>query len=118
MMSPADFYILLKLDDTFKEFSVQVPKKYHYETTYFNYVDFPANKVVEYNVLFDYVKTNANLLKDKWGLSDEEYNELKDGLKLALIREHGTCSIPRRVFLETTVLFKIWFDRILRRLVG
>ena len=116
-MNMATFYIMLSVDGYFKEYSIQIPKKYHYEPTYFNYIDFPSNKIIEYNVLFDYVKNNEEALKDKWGLSDEEYHDLRDGLRLALIREYSTCSIPRRVLLETTVLFKIFVDRILRRIV-
>ena len=118
LMNGTLFYILVKMADTFKELDLQIPKKYHYEQTYFNYIDFSSNKVIEYNILFDFVKSNENLIKNKWGLSDEEFYDLRDGLKLALVREHSTCGFPRNVILETTVLFNFFVTRFLRRIVG
>lgn len=117
LMSSTTFYFLVSKNEEFKELSFQVPKRYHYESTYFNYVDFKIGKVIEYNIIYDFVKNNEELLKNKWNLTEEEYIELKEGLKLVLIREFSTCSIPRKVILETTVLFRIFINKVLRRIV-
>ena len=118
LINNATFYLIVSADGEFKEWSVQIPKKYHYEMTYFDFTDFTTNKALEYNVLLDYIKNNEESLKDKWGLCDEEYIELRDGLKLALIREFSTCSFPRKVILEAEVLFKMFADRFLGRMIG
>lgn len=118
LMNTCTFYILVSKNEDFKELDVVIPKRYHYESTYFNYVDFKQSKVIEYNVLYDYIRNNEKSLSDKWGLKKEEFIELKEGLRLVLIREFSTCSIPRRVILETTVLFKSFVDKILRRIVA
>ena len=113
-MSSAMFYILLSTPKGFKELSITIPKRYHYETTYFNYTDFAANKVSEYNVLNDFLKNNEELLKEKWGLSKEELLEVREELKLTLIRMYSTCGFPRNVLLEASVLFKVFVNRVLR----
>ena len=116
LMSSAIFYILCAKDGHYKEFSCQIPKKYHYENIFFNYVDFPQNKINEFNVLSDFIKNNKTALIEKWGLSKDEYCELKYELKLCLIKAYSTCSFPRRVILEATVLFNLFVNRILRRI--
>lgn len=118
LMNSAMFFVLVSKDGKFKEFTFQIAKKYHYEPTYFNYVDFNINKVLEYNVLYDFIKNNKKLLCERWDLTEDEYIELKEGLKLVLIKEFSTCSIPRKVILETTVLFRIFINKVLRRIVG
>ena len=117
LMNTCTFYILVSKDGGFKELDVTIPKKYNYESTYRNYVDFKQNKVIEYNVLYDYIKVNESSLSEKWNLTKDEFIELKEGLKLTLVREFSTCSVPRRVILETTVLFKMFINKILRRIV-
>lgn len=118
LMNNATFYLIVNLDGEFKEWTIQISRKYHYENSLFDYVDFSLNKVLEYNVLADYIKNNEEALKDKWGLSDDEFLDLKDGLKLTLIREFSTCSFPRKVILEAKVLFKMFVRNFVRRLVG
>ena len=115
LMNSTTFYILLNTPKGFKELSITIPKRYHYETTYFNYTDFAANKVSEYNVLNDFLKNNEELLKEKWGLSKEELLEVREELKLALVRMYSTCGFPRNVLLEASVLFKVFVNRVLRR---
>ena len=115
-MSNAVFYILCEKDGAYKELSVQVPKKYHYETTYFNYTDFPSQKVTEYNILADFIKNNRGLIQEKWNFNDDEYNQLNNELKITLIRAHSTCSFPRKVILEAIVLFKLFIKNLVRRI--
>ena len=118
LMNNVTFYLLCNKDGHYKEFSCQISKRYHYENIYFNYVDFPQNKIIEYNVLIDFIKNNKELLMNKWNLSEEEFEDLKYELKFALIRAYSTCSFPRKVFLEATVLFNCYINKILRRIVG
>ena len=115
LMNSTTFYILLNTPKGFKELSITIPKRYHYEITYFNYTDFVANKVSEYNVLNDFLKNNEELLKEKWGLSKEELLEVREELKLALVRMYSTCGFPRNALLEASVLFKVFVNRVLRR---
>ena len=114
LMSSAVFYILLSTPKGFKELSVTIPKRYHYETTYFNYTDFVVNKVSEYNVLNDFLKNNEELLKEKWGLSKEELLEVREELKLVLVKMYSTCGFLRNALLEASVLFKVFVNRVLR----
>jgi hypothetical protein len=58
--------------------------------------------------------TIEELLKEKWGLSKEELKEVREELKLALIRVYGTCGFPRKALLEASVLFKVFANRVLR----
>lgn len=118
LMANATFYLIFSKDGNFKEVTIQIPKKYHYEPVFFNYVDFSADKVNEYNVLDDFIGINQSSLKEKWSLSEEEYKQLKLGLKMTLIREYSTCSFPRKVILEARVLFDDFVNRILRRIFG
>ena len=113
-MSSATFYVLVNFKGTFKEFVFQIPKKYHYETALFDYVDFATNKLLEYNVLVDYIKNNKIAIREKWNLSENEFAELIDGLKLVLIRDFSTCGLVRKIFLKTAVLLKGFVNRILR----
>ena len=118
LMSNATFYLAFSKDNEFKEVSMQIPKKYHYEPVLFNYIDFPVDKVNEYNVLDDYIGINQSSLKEKWNLSEKEYKQLKLQLMLVLIKEYSTCSFPRKVILEAHVLFNNFVNSILRRIFG
>lgn len=115
-MADALFYILYSKDGNYKECSIQIPKKYHYENTYYNYTDFIATKVMEYNVLFDYVKSNKDSLKEKWGLSEEDYIEIKEGLREVLIKEYFKGEILKYWTLLGTFLLKKFVRRLVRRI--
>ena len=114
-MNNADFYILVSNDGKYRELSVQVTKKFHYERTV-NYGDFVVSKANEFNVLVDFIKSNKALIASKWHLSNEDYTDLLEGLELALIRQHSTCSFARKCFLEAAVLFKFLIQKVYGRL--
>lgn len=114
MMANAYFIIFIEVCGKFKEFAVQVPKRYHYERT-LGYGNFLSSKVNEYNVLVDFIRNNEAHIKDKWHLSQEELEELLDGIKLCLIQEYSTCS-KFKSFLLSLPIFIAALLRIVRRI--
>lgn len=114
-MNNADFYILVSDDGKYRELSLQVTKKFHYERTV-GYGYFKINKANEFNVLVDFIKSNKALILSKWHLNNEDYLDLMEGLELALIRQHSTCSFARKCILEAKVLFKFLVQKLYRRL--
>lgn len=114
-MNNTDFYILVSNKGEYKELKLQVVKKFHYERTV-NYGDFDVNKANEFNVLVDFIRSNEALILSKWHLDKEGYLDLMEGLELALIKQHSTCSSIRKYFLEVGVLFKFLVQKVYRRL--
>ena len=114
LMFGTTFYLLVKIGEDIKEFTLQVPKKYRYERIC-SYRDFVADKVTEYNVLVDFVKNGKELVTEKWGLSEEEYEELIEGLKSILIKDFCTCGALRKWFLSAAVRVRSFIRKLVRR---
>ena len=114
LMSNALFYVLLEVNGKSKEFSVQVPKKFHYERFY-KYSDFVRGKVVEFSILIDYLKCNKEVMKSKWCLSDKDYYRLLTQLEYAFIKNYHT----KGALWEWPLLLGVWaedmIDRFIRR---
>lgn len=116
LMSSTLFYILISDGcGEFKEFSITIPKRYHYERTV-NYGDFEVGKANEYNVLIDYIKHNECALEEKWHLTNIEYHELIEGLEKVLIQRYATCCDFTKLILFAGVCLKVLVKKISRRI--
>ena len=114
-MSGATFYILVSDEEDFRELSLLVTKKYHYERSV-NYGCFRVDKANEYNVLIDYIKSNEENLKERWGLSDEEFIELKEGLEKVLIERYSTGNLLNKWGLLCAFFLRILVKKFSRRI--
>lgn len=114
LLSNALFYVLLEVDGKSKEFSIQVPKKFHYDRFY-RYCDFVHGKVVEFSILIDFIKNNKELVQSKWCLTDKEYYRLITQLEYTFIRNYHI----KGALWEWPLLLGVWaedmIDRIIRR---
>lgn len=116
MMSGAVFYILVSEGEgVFKELSLNVPKRYHYERTV-NYGEFEVGKANEYNVLVDFITHNENMLTKKWHLTDEGYCELLEGLEKVLVKKYSTCCEFKKWIIFARVCLKIFVKKFSRRI--
>ena len=115
MMSVALFYILISDGKgTFKELSLNVPKRYHYERTV-NYGEFEVGKANEYNVLVDFITHNENMLIEKWCLTSEGYCELIEGLEKVLVTRYSTCCDFKKWLMFASVCLKNFVKNLSRR---
>ncbi len=112
LLSNALFYVLLEVNGKNKELSVQVPKKFHYERFY-KYKDFTFNKVIEFSILSDYIKWNQDLMKSKWGLTDEDYYRLITQLEYTFLHNYF---IKGELF-KWPLLLGVWVEDMLDRFV-
>ena len=113
VMSNVTFIMLVSKDHDFKEFTVSIPKRYHFITlTQPN--DYTVNKAKEYDVLRDFLVDNEEMLRNKWQLNEEEYKELLEELKICLLREYSKIPGVIRELLLTPVYIK----RFVRRMIG
>lgn len=68
--------------------------------------DFTAEGYRDYTILTDFLLgEKGEALRKRWGFSEEEFRELIFKLYFTLIREHSTCSFPKKFFL---LLVGIW----------
>ena len=112
LLSNALFYVLLEVNGKNKELSVQVPKKFHYERFY-EYKDFTFNKVVEFSILSDYIKWNQDLMKSKWGLTEEDYYELITQLEYAFLHNY----FVKGELFKWPLLLGVWVEDMLDRFI-
>ena len=115
VMANAVFYILYSVSDKFKELSIQIPKKFHYEKEV-NTKDFKTSKATEYNVLVDFIKNNVEGIREKGHLNKEEFKELLEGLYLVLLQRYCTKTLPVKYVTEAFALLKILVNRFMRRI--
>ena len=114
LLSNALFYVLLEVKGKSKEFSVQVPKKFHYERFY-KYGDFTRGKVVEFSILKDFIRYNKELMQSKWCLTDKDYYDLLIQLEYTFIKNY----FVKGELFKWPVLLGVWaedmIDRFIRR---
>ena len=113
LVNNATFVMMVSHDGEFKEFSVTIPKRYHFITLTERKKYIP-NKAKEFDVLKDFIVDNKQMLCDKWKLNEREYEELLDGLQECLILEYGKFS----KFMKAVLLFPISLKRFVRRMFG
>ena len=113
LVNGAHFIIMVDKDGSFKEFSVIIPKRYHF-VLLTDHKEYKPNKAREYDVLKDFIMDNKSMLCDKWKLSNSEYEELLEGLWICLIEEYGR----QPEFVKRLMLFPISFKKVVRRVFG
>ena len=111
LMQGATFVMLVDKDGTFKEFMVTIPKKYHF-VSITQPREYNVGKSREYDVLKDFIVDNKQMICDKWNLSNEEYEELLEGLYVCLIEEYGKFSN----FMKRIILLPITLKKFVRRI--
>ena len=116
LMQNCTFYILVSNEgNSFRELSLYITKKYHYERSV-SYGKFSINKANEYNVLVDYIHNNTKALKEKWHLTDIEFEELLEGLEKILVQRYSTGSGLSRWLLFAAVCIKLFMKKFNRRI--
>ena len=113
LVNSATFIMMVDKDGQFKEFSVIIPKRYHF-VLLTDYKQYKPNKAREYDVLKDFIVDNKEMLCDKWDLSDEEYKELLEGLYECLIEEYGKFSDLAKCIMLLPITLKKFVRRIFR----
>ena len=113
LVNNATFVMMIDHNGAFKEFTVTIPKRYHF-ITLTEHKKYIPNKAKEFDVLKDFIVDNEQMLCDKWKLNDREYEELLDGLQECLILEYGKFS----KFMKAVLLFPISLKRFVRRMFG
>ena len=111
LVNNATFVMLVDKDGEFKEFSVIIPKRYHFILVT-NPREYNVGKSREYDVLRDFIVNNKSMVCEKWKLDDEEYEELKDGLFECMILEYG----KQPDLVKLIMLLPITLKRIVRRI--
>ena len=113
LINSVTFVMMIDKDHSFKEFMVTIPKRYHFIslTKGSGYI---VGKAREYDVLKDFIVNNKDMLCEKWGLNNIEYEELLEGLYECLIIEYGKASD----FAKWCTLLPITLKRIVRRIFG
>ena len=111
LVNGAHFIIMVDKDGSFKEFSVTIPKRYHF-VLLTDHKEYKPNKAREYDVLKDFIMDNKSMLCEKWNLSEEEYEELLEGLYECLIEEYGKFS----GFMKRIMLLPITLKKFVRRI--
>ena len=113
LINSVTFVMMIDKDHSFKEFTVTIPKRYHF-ISLTKGSDYIVGKAREYNVLKDFIVNNKDMLCEKWGLNNIEYEELLEGLYECLIVEYGKASD----FAKWCMLLPITLKRIVRRIFG
>ena len=113
LVNNATFVMMIDHNGAFKEFTVTIPKRYHF-ITLTQPREYIPNKAKEFDVLKDFIVDNKQMLCDKWKLNEREYEELLDGLQECLILEYGKFS----KFMKAVLLFPISLKRFVRRMFG
>ena len=98
-MSETEFTLLVEHNKKVREFTLNVPKKYQYKSTLFNYCDFKPLKLKEVNVLTDFIRNNRAHVQTKWNLSDTEVRELPRAIELCLVMNFTNCSFIKKIVM-------------------
>ena len=113
LVNNATFVMMIDHNGAFKEFTVTIPKRYHF-ITLTQPREYIPNKAKEFDVLKDFIVDNKQMLCDKWKLNEREYEELLEGLQECLILEYGKFS----KFMKAVLLFPISLKRFVCRMFG
>lgn len=114
LMQDALFCIMAEVHGVVKELATIVSKKYHYKE-YKTCGDFIPQKVNEYNVLMDFLIYTKSRIKERWDLSEGEYQDLIKGLEICLIEKYSKCSPLKRVLLLGQGIFRGLISKVKRR---
>ena len=107
------FHILIKQDIKVRELVAFIPRKYRFKRT-LNSTNFEQDKLLEYNVLVDFIEDAEERLLPKWHISEEDLLELKEELLSCLIKNHCKCPAWKEVLLKYLHAAKIFILRLIR----
>lgn len=109
------FHILIKQDIKIRELVAFIPRKYRFKRT-LSSNDFEQEKLLEYNVLIDFIEDAKERLLPKWHISEEDLLELKEELLTCLIQNHSTCHAWKEVLLKYVHELRVKVLRFIRGL--
>lgn len=107
------FHILIKQDVKVRELVAFIPRKYKFKRTLLS-SNFEQEKLLEYNVLVDFIEDAKERLIPKWHISEEDLLELKEELLTCLIQNHCSCPAWKEVLLKYLHTLKIVILRFIR----
>ena len=106
------FFILAYVNGKMRELTLKLVGNYPYIG--FSTKDFQPDAYKNYHIILNFIKgERSEAVRKSWGLTTEDFNELKHELGFTLIKSHATCGWFKKVFLMFKALLRSYFGGIL-----